>query len=869
MSLAAGTRLGPYEVLGLIGAGGMGEVYEARDTRLDRTVAIKVLPDDLSADADRLRRFEREAHAVAALDHPNILAIHDVGSHEGTAYAVMERLEGETLRQHLARGALPLRKAIQQAIEIARGLGAAHDKGIVHRDLKPENVFVTTDGRVKILDFGLARQQTLVGSPPSEAATATRDTAPGVILGTVGYMSPEQVRGIEVDARSDVFAFGCVFFEMLTGRRAFERETATETMTAILREDPPDTTANGRALPLAVERTTRRCLEKNPAERFQSARDIAFALEAVAGDSPSSGASVVLPPRRTWRRLAPTALVAVAAIGGIGLSFLAGRRTAPEVPRLTYEKLTFRQGVTFSARFGPDGQTVFYGAAWEGHPFRIYQTRPEGGELQLPIENADLLSVSTDGQLAVLLLKRFGPNSWWKTGTLAVVPVLGGAPRELADDVRAADWAPDGKTMAVVREAAGMARLEFPLGRVIYERSNGYIFYPRVSPSGGRVAFFEGNVLAGFSISVVDGAGHKTVLSEGWTDAWDLSWSPDGREVWFAGTKSCAGEQTSIYAVDMQGRRRVLMDAPGAIDIHDVNRDGRALVAQVASRQSTRMWSRDNPTGRSLSWLEYSWPADLSPDGQVVLLNVLSRCTAGSQASYGSYLWSLDSAGPVRVADNLLDGRLSPDQRSLLFSEPRRIRVVPVGAGTPRTLDLGFTIRTALGAQGWLPGGERIVVAADEGAGSTTLRVLAERTGQQLSASAAFVPDAGALISNWLTPVSPDGRVVAVKAASGQVLVVPLDGSPPHPVPDSDVNELPVQWSDDSQSLFVFRPGEIPSRVFRLEVAGGRRTLWTEIRPPDPNATGIGGLYLTRDGRTGVYSYAHAQADLYVVNGLR
>ena len=577
----------------------------------------------------------------------------------------------------------------------------------------------------------------------------------------------------------------------------------------------------------------------------------------------------MLPPRRAWRRLALIAWVAVAVVGGIGLSFLAGRRTAPEGPRLTFERLTFRQGVTFSARFGADGQTVFYGAAWEGRPFRIYQTRPEGGELQLPIENADLLSVSRDGQLAVLLLKRFGPNSWWKTGTLAVVPVLGGAPRELADDVRAADWAPDGKTMAVVREGAGMARLEFPLGHVIHERSNGYIFYPRVSPSGERVAFFEGDVLAGYATSIVDAAGHRTVLSEGWADAWDLSWSPDGREVWFAGTKSCAGEQTSIYAVDMQGRRRVLLDAPGTIDIHDVSRDGRALVAQVASRQSTRMWSRDDPAGRTLSWLEYSWPADLSPDGRVVLLNALSRCTAGSQASLGSYLWSLDSAAPVRVADSLVDGRLSPDQRSLLFSEPRRIRVVPVGAGTPRTLDLGFAIRTALGAQRWLPGGERILVAADEGAGNVTLRVLAERTGRQLSASAAFVPDAGALVSNWLTPVSPDGRMVAVKAASGEVLVVPLDGSPPRPVPDSDVNELPVQWSDDSQSLFVFRPGEIPSRVFRVEVASGRRTLWAEISPPDPNATGIGGLCLTRDGRTGVYAYAHAQAELYLVNGLR
>src|SRR5262245_52026162 len=289
--LSAGTQLGPYTIRSPLGAGAMGEVYRASDTRLDREVAIKVLAAQVAHDPTRLARFEREAKAVAALSHPNILAIHDYGSDHGQTFAVMELLEGETLGARISRGGLPWRKAVEIAQAIAEGLAAAHTKGIIHRDLKPDNLFLTTDGRVKILDFGLARVESPLSSS-GEAPTGTyhpAETDAGTILGTVGYMSPEQVRGKDVDARSDIFSLGCVLYEMTSGRRAFDGPSAIDTMTAILHHEPPETTESVKTVPLELDRLIRHCLEKSREQRFQSAQDMAYALRAVLSDSNISG----------------------------------------------------------------------------------------------------------------------------------------------------------------------------------------------------------------------------------------------------------------------------------------------------------------------------------------------------------------------------------------------------------------------------------------------------------------------------------------------------------------------------------------------------------------------------------------------------
>src|SRR5512132_3546015 len=303
MALTPGSRLGPYEIVATIGAGGMGEVYRARDPRLGRDVAVKVLPASFSADPDRLRRFEQEAKAAGVLNHPNITAVHDIGQHEGAPYVVQELLEGETLRSLLSGGKLSTRRAIDYSLQIVHGLAAAHEKGIVHRDLKPENIFVTHDGRVKILDFGLAKlTHTEERGQVTNLPTATAGTEPGVVLGTLGYMSPEQVRGRPADARSDIFSFGAILYEMLSGRRAFHGDSAADTMSAILKEDPPDLSVTNQNIPPGLERIVRHCLEKNPEQRFQSAHDLAFDLDAL---SQTSAPQTAAPPAIRTRRIPP------------------------------------------------------------------------------------------------------------------------------------------------------------------------------------------------------------------------------------------------------------------------------------------------------------------------------------------------------------------------------------------------------------------------------------------------------------------------------------------------------------------------------------------------------------------------------------
>jgi eukaryotic-like serine/threonine-protein kinase len=319
-TLTSGTKLGDYEVKSLLGSGGMGEVYRARDSRLGRDVAIKVLPSFLSADSDRLRRFEQEARAAAVLNHPNILAVFQMGTYEGAPYLVSELLEGETLRDQIKHGRLSVRKAIDYGVQITHGLAAAHERGIVHRDLKPENLFVTKDGRLKILDFGLAK----LTQPQPSATTPTEGTATGAVMGTVGYMSPEQVRGQTADHRADIFAFGAILYEMLAGKRAFQKPTSPQTMTAILNEDPPGISQVATNIPPALQRVVHRCLEKNPEQRFQSASDLAFALDALSDSSGYSTADVSHAQQSRGRLLGGIVVSAVAVVL-VAAAFLAWR----------------------------------------------------------------------------------------------------------------------------------------------------------------------------------------------------------------------------------------------------------------------------------------------------------------------------------------------------------------------------------------------------------------------------------------------------------------------------------------------------------------------------------------------------------------
>src|SRR6266536_35513 len=566
MTLIPGSRLGPYEVLSTLGAGGLGEVYRARDARLKREVAIKVLPASFSQDADRLRRFEQEAQAAGSLNHPNITSVYDVGTHEGAPYIVTELLEGETLRSRLSAGALPVRKAIDYAIQIAKGLAAAHERGIVHRDLKPENLFVTKDGRVKILDFGLAKLKPEKEAGQTDLQTVSA-TEPGVVLGTMGYMSPEQVRGKPADRRSDIVAFGPLLYEMLSGQRAFRGDTAADTITAILSKEPPDLTQTNKEIHPGLDRIVRHCLEKNPEERFESARDLAFDLEALSGISAPAPLPTTVAPATRRLRLLPIlvpAAVLIAAAGGL----ITGRRMGRDLP--AFHQLTFRRGEILSARFAPDGRTILYSAAWEGNPMEIFTGTVEAPEFRpFGLAGSEMLSVSRSGELAISLRRRITAD-FVRTGTLARVSAAGGpSPREVLEDVHWADWSPDGQNLAIVRDVGPLNRLEYPIGTVLYETS-GWISHPRISPRSDRVAFVDHPVKNddGGTVTVVDRRGNRKALSQTFGSAQGLAWSPSGGEIWF--TAAALGNR-DLYSATLSGRETIRARVAGSLTLHDIS----------------------------------------------------------------------------------------------------------------------------------------------------------------------------------------------------------------------------------------------------------------------------------------------------------
>jgi eukaryotic-like serine/threonine-protein kinase len=529
MTLAPGTRLGPYEILAPLGAGGMGEVYKAKDTRLDRMVAVKVLPEDLAKSADALARFEREAKAVAALNHPNITGIFDIGRVDDMAYAVMELLEGESLRGRLAQGPLTPRVAIELAIQMAHGLAAAHDKGVIHRDLKPDNLWITTEGRLKILDFGLAKLVASAGRG-SESYLATEAGSPGpvahtekgMILGTLGYMSPEQVRGETVDARSDIFSFGAVLFEMLTGRKAFARDTASDTMAAILRDDPPESHESSKPIPPALRRIVDHCLEKIPARRFHDAHDLAFALESAAALSSNSSAPFT-PPfvpqnwRTSWKWAAlATGLLGVAVFAGWAL------RGGPRPPP-TFQRLSFVPGTIESARFGPDGKTVYFSQRVAGGKPDIFVLHTGDAEPKaLGIQDALLLDVSPSNELAFLRAPR--PAGSVYGGILARAPGGGGALRELQEGVTEAAW--DGEGLATVSRADDgrlSFHLDFPAGKRLPSAGEAIENFQHLclSRDGASLALVHSDTKTNKSeIAVHDRQGQRRVLFTKEGDAW-------------------------------------------------------------------------------------------------------------------------------------------------------------------------------------------------------------------------------------------------------------------------------------------------------------------------------------------------------------
>jgi hypothetical protein len=862
MPLPPGARLGPYEIGDLIGAGGMGEVYRAKDGRLGRSVAVKVIRASGIADGERVRRFEQEARAAGVLNHPNILAIYDVGTHEGAPYLVSELLEGETLRMRLAAGPLSPPKAVDCAAQIASGLSAAHAKGIVHRDLKPDNLFLTRDGRVKILDFGLAKlvENGMVLDHGSHASTLDSPTEPGRFVGTVNYMSPEAIRGQPVDHRADVFSFGAVLYEMLTARRAFEGASAIETMNAALKEEPPEPDVS--AWPRGLDLIVRRCLEKDPDHRFQSANDLAFHLLTLSAASVSGlRTRVPVVPRRRPGRWLAAGLAAAVAVGA--LAFWLGTRAGRAAPP-TYQQLTFRRGLVMSARFAPDGHTVVYGASWEGKPVALYSTRaesPESHRLDLPA--GDILAIAPSGEMAISLGRRHTTGAI-TSGTLARAPMVGGAPREVMADVESADWSPDGRHLAVARIIGGRSRLEYPIGRVLYE-TDGWISHPHVSPDGGQVAFIEHPVFAddrGFVTLVSREAGAPPRrLTREWASANGLAWVPGGKELWF--TAADVGANCALRAVSLSGDERLLLRSAGRLELQDVRGDGQALLTDGKFRIGMMHHDRRRGGDRDLSWLDVSVVADLSADGLTLLFS--EQGSGGGTHGYALYGRKSDGSAAVRLGEGLA-GALSPDGRwatSVMLGSPPHLVLWPTGAGPSRTLEHGGL--TDLTAVNWLPDGRHLLFSASLPGRSGRLHVQDVEGGapQPVSAEGVRVPF-------YSKPVSPDGRFTAALDAQGRVILQPLDGGTPQVVEGLAPGDVPIRWSGDGAALYVFRFGELPGRIQRFDLATRRKELAAELVPSDPAGAGhIISVQITPDGQAWAYSYRQNLADLYLVGGLR
>jgi eukaryotic-like serine/threonine-protein kinase len=821
MNLTPGTKLGPYEILDRLGAGGMGVVYRGRDPRLGREVAIKVLAPSFAADQDRLRRFEQEARAAGSLNHANILTVFDVGTHESGPYLVTELLEGETLRVRLGAGPIPVPRALDLAAQIAQGLAAAHAKGIVHRDLKPENLFLTADGRVKILDFGLAK---LVRSPLGDAEVThtmpAQASDSGSISGTAGYMSPEQVRGENVDHRSDLFALGAILQEMISGTRAFNKDSVFGTFEAIVKEDPPPISPEVATAHPGLERILHRCLEKAPDRRFQSAADLAFMLTMSATKKPSE-------PEGTEPQI----------------------ETAP-----AFRRLTFRRGTVFNARFVPDGNTVVYGGSYDGRPGEIFAVQTNGQESRpLGFPSAEVLSISPSGELAVSLGHRHRSHFIW-AGLLARAPMGAGAPREIEENVIQAEWGPGGDDLIVARESSGKMRIEYPLGHVLYETA-GWVGNVRLSPDGTQIAFNDHPIRGDDegTVELLSLDGKRRTLSSGWRTLWGLAWSPDGREVLFGASPFGFGRD--IHAVSLTGQRRRILQAPGSFTLLDISQKGEILFTRGNERMGIRGQGAGESAERELSWLDWSLLRDMSVDGRWILFDESGE---GAPVSTTVYMRRMDGAPAVRLGPGLGMEFSADRKRALTFTQPNHINILPTGAGASRTFSMG-SLRCHFAR--WLPGEQRIIVAGNEPGGPLSAFVLDTATGSTEPFSKGVVaPEVF---------VGPDGQHLIHPGPDQVYASFPLDGSPSQPIPGIHPEDRPARISPDGRSMLVYQRGVIPSRLERIDLQTGKRELVRQLVPPDISGVqNIAPVRVTEDGTAYAYSFVTLLHDLYVAKGL-
>jgi len=846
----------------------MGEVYRARDSRLDRTVAIKIIPAEARHPAG-LERFQREARLLSRLSHPHICALHDIGEEGGVAFLVMEHLEGETLAERLQAGPLPLEQALRHAHQIATALDEAHRQGIVHRDLKPSNIMLTRAG-VKVLDFGLAKLREVEGDVESQVATRSFDlTGEGVLLGTVPYMAPEQVEGRPADARSDIFAFGAVLYEMVSGTRPFKGTSRASLIAAILTTEPEPLSRLRPLAPPLLDRVVRRCLAKDPDERWQTARDLAAELAFILESGSEAGLPAPEVRRREGRTWMAGGVVGALLATGVLVAVL-GRK--PETPPPSFRRLTYRTGFVTSARFAPDGDTVAYGASWDGQPTELFLGRLGSTEARpLGLKNARILSISRSGEMALLL---GGPVSIF-LGTLAQAPLAGGVPRELLQHVTDADWIADTGQLAVLKaqsEFGDGIGLEFPLGKKVYESP--LLAFLRVSPQGDRVALLEWSAPGRGDVIVVDRSGKKTTLSRDWVGLFGLAWSPMGDEVWFSATRPSLEEgPPAVRAVSLSGKERLVARAPTWLFVNDVFRDGRVLLGSNLARAGVRCLLAGEAGEREMGWLDSSYVQDISDDGKTLLFGegagrrgitngVFAQGVAGGAPAGAVYLRKTDGSPAVRLGEGYPQD-LSPDGKWVLVSraDGKEWTLLPTGPGMPKHLPLGQVTGTYVGQ--WLDEKRIVFSGLEPGRPMRAFVQDVEKGTIQPVTPEGVQP-------SWQKPVAPGGK--SVLAFSGEKWqLYPVDGGDPRPV-TLPALQFPVGWSADGRSMYVTDMSDVQTRleVYRQDVATGRRQLWKTLSPSDPaGLESVGPVVVTPDGSCYCYTYNRTLGTIYVVESLR
>jgi len=873
-----GKSLGVYRIESKLGAGGMGVVYRAHDSTLGRPVALKVLTGSSVANAERERRFVQEAKAASSLNHPNIVTIYAINSADldgvQVRYIAMEFIAGETLDHVIGSKGLRIRDALKYTIQIADALAAAHSAGIVHRDLKPSNVMVTPQGLVKVLDFGLAKlnetseTDAFADTMHGEGSPLTED---GTLLGTVAYMSPEQAEGKILDSRSDIFSFGSVLYEAITGRRAFIGASKIATLSAILSKEPQPASESIPDFPEELERVLTRCLKKDPARRWQTMADVKVALEELRQEleTTTTSANVLRNTKRRLVSLKASRWLPVAIAAGVLLGLLPGAyftsKIFPADPP-AFQRLTFRRGDVTAALFAP-GDSVVYSASWEGAPSMLFSTMPGNRESRsLGTTVGKLMSVSGTGEMAVLLGGE-GP------GTLARIPLGGGAPREILENVTDADWAPDGEALAVVRSVEGHQRLEYPVGTVLYQTDVRAPQFLRVSHDGKLIAYFQMDEIGDFSLFVIGPNHPKQLLSAGWRGIGGLGWSPDGKEIWFSG--SHAGSDPALFAVSLAGRERLMSQVAGWIVLQDVSKDGRVLINDVNSRLGILFTPPDGSTNRDLAWLNASFLDSLSDDAGEILFLELQN---GEGRNPGIYLRKTDGSPAVRLGYGNRPA-LSHDGKWVVCIRQEaagsRLMVLPTGAGDSRTLDFGNMHYESVE---WFPDGHRILFTANE-AGHPVRSWMYDLNGSG-------IPPTPNVSNGGPTPlpITPEGmRATAVSPDQRQVVRVEgkrlflgspetgskHDGGAAAPLTDLEDGERVARWSADGRYLYFRKTRGDTVQITRFEVATHRREPWHTLRVPEQGASFFGAAAISADGKAYAASFQQDLANLYLVRGLK